>query len=89
MTRTWRNILGSTAPLSLAAISLGLMLFAGGCASDGTADRPSPSSSTPSRSGTTAPPSGPSQSPTGSGPALGGTIGEGSGGATTGGGTGR
>jgi hypothetical protein len=71
MTRTWRNILGSTAPLSLAAISLGLMLFAGGCASDGTADRPSPSS------------------PTGSGSALGGTIGEGSGGATTGGGTGR
>jgi hypothetical protein len=88
MTRTWRNILGITAPLSLAAISLGLMLFAGGCASDGTADRPSPSSSTPSRSGTTAPPSGPYPSPTGPAPAPGGSIGGGSGGAT-GGGTGR
>ena len=49
MTRSWRNILGITAPRSLAAVSLVLMLLAGGCASDGTSpSRPSQSPTSPS-----------------------------------------
>ena len=87
MTRTWRNILGITAPLSLAAISLVLMLFAGGCASDGTAARVHHRRrrhgllTSPHALGTLPVADRPAPTP-------GGTIGGGSGGAT-GGGTGR